>query len=1493
MNAATQEIQMPGPERSALQELFPAGPEASGVTPLPKRPSTLQSYTPLRDVGRLPGRLDFSGMTTPAELSYGVEKLGRAIESTPVPLRIGPLVIPASAGGIRDMANIAADWYVDEKKAESAGIVLPGTPDSRLLARAATLPLKWQERFATWGQGPGVEFGSYVNTVYKFTYGVDLPETGLNLRNGVDPWILAAGIAGDIALDPMMYFGGVGALGTKGRALEKAATVFRELGIVDKAEQTVETLADLGKVKIWREGLPLGRLELTKEYKLLRGIQAERGGTLALGTAAEQARSGLRGAFNTLRLNVGGEKVYPGLLSRVTGGRLSQEWVPIGGRVIAPILQRIETKYGITDFWTLYDAISKGNRQTRNVRRMFYDLQKGAQAADRAAGYGRNKLFGELEKNLNALYDDPKAQEDLMNAFDAEVGAEKGTMQRMLNDLMEGRSKATGGVGPPEGYRPGTTMAAEGMSDLERQELEDVQHYKFAEGAPARQRIVPGPQEGYREPLATVTPLPGIGPAELPKVIPGPEEFLEGTTARLRTAKGPIITAVPLNWKYPDPLDDITHAGLRDLVSEYRSRYGYMLTAERAEGLKAAELDPKLDPIDMLKIVGDENATNEQITEYVAHRMTPEARELGKEQGWFDKTDTGWGFKSNDRFLRTWTDTQKTRKYPQSLENFNDMFRTKYAEKIKAHGLDPEKFNFFESDPAKTVVGRQWATDNRIIAAQYVKGLRDHLFAYPEYRHDMTKEVPKDWITLHDMLMEASPNTLRNFNAETRSSFKTVILPDLPDIRATLKRSMEVRIDPAMQSSLFRTAKYTTDWWKANTLGAWPSYHAGNAVSDIYLDFVLGGQWDPTMRWLAAKTQKGTFKDTDTVTSWFTGKTYTGRELNEMFAKYKVDQGMYATNFTESMNKVGSILPSYYDFELKFKDRPMAWVIDRVGGTLVALTGIDPRIKGVAREKILSMLLPGGSEAIVNKVGATVQGWCEGNARRGTFLHQLLNEGLDPASAGAMVDRVHMNYAKDTPLKQALTVSVPFYEFTTQNTFWHAIALTQTPSRISVPLRLYNQTYQTAFGNLHRETLPEWMRGNLVFHVGKDKVVDLSRFIPLEQATEFMNVGLNRFLTINPFVQQIAGQMMNKDPFTGREVEHVPGEKQTVKLEWLPESLKYTEMSSRLAFVFRGLFRAFSEFERGDEMRTFLGLNILDENMGKRLHAQAGAIRMQMAAHERMLDPTLLVGRNVNPQVNIDAAVKWLEGATVKLITTQALAFNEGKDSNGNPMIPFASTTISYTDASGRPRREWNNPSAYGTLDEIGNLIEGPNGMIDLINLDSTLDDETRQQQLALWHGIYKENLDWRVAFLRELGATQPNPDGADRTRGFFEAELAKLRAGEPRETEMPEEELVRHLKEAKRGQSPYAQQEMKLLDQAMSDLDTAIKDDQYPADFKVFAYQQYVDILNYRRMNGLVPGGYRGGPEAWWRVRYRSFCDRNKIRITETVGEPEGTEGE
>jgi len=1102
---------------------------------------------------------------------------------------------------------------------------------------------------------PSTPLESYVHTLNRFVYGTPRP-TAEGIRQNLfeRSFITLLGVGGDLLLDPLYLIGRVGQLGTAGGELYKVGKTLDELGIArTSAARNIEHItwyeSELGRSIIGEIGSP--------QRLLMERIDKQLGTLFIPTTPAQQARMGVRGLFNvpvfrTTPAPTFWAKMVQTPIRQMTGRQVNVpalHWEPVGAKMLAPALDILEKKFGVTDSWTLMDMLSFSGRSAED-RAMLGFLKQEIEGGQRLAIRGiREAQFIQAKTTAEIQNDLTKLARQLWDANGGKTGTGQ-TIDEFFREMV-------------------------------------VTINKYSEQTSVMRDVSAG----------SLTPT-----------VANVDDFPTAST-----------TADPLAFT---DLERFGHPEVRKYIEWVRGEQEPRQAAARAIGLRTVDLEHP----ETLASLSDD-----QVTAYVAHMATPEAKTWLRQQA----TDRGKNLvvSASRREIDAWSNTLRTRKARGTLEGYNQWFKEK-------HDVG---WDFFEPNPAIREPAREFENQRRIMSGRFYNNLAERLYNHESgiYKAPLIGEPTQPgWLRLSEMMSERS---LKAFDEATQEFFHSVQLP--AELKSSFQRQAALIESPEALNAFLDHMMHVTNWWKSNTLGIWPAYHSGNFISNIYLNW-LGGMWDPLMYPLAMKVQTGV---DGVVKSWWNGREYSYEELRQLVAAYGVRNGFVRGNieragqFQGFKNEVGG------DY-----DRPFGW--------FTAATGIDGRIKGRTAGQVIAGLLPGGQEAILNRVGFAVSGRIEEMNRSAMFFHGLLNEGMAPEQSAAWTLSAMFDYSKFTREQQIASTAFPFYEFALQNTIFHLKSAASYPARIALSPRLIELTIPAIKDQkVDYSALPGYMQRSGVLPINSDQVIDITRFIPFYDAYQNLSRELPREVVshINPAVDLLAswfvkaegdkivgldmpiglgGEAGGWDWFRGKPLAEFPGHQE---LYDITPGIS-VELDPRTEYFFSTLFRAWGEAKRWDLMRTALGVRLVNQNKATAIHYNLKENRDEM---ETLQSHYRTVMRGYKPTSDEQIRERSLALLNATLNRTELLA---SQYTDGN--LPFDEGIIPAYSHDAQAVTQ------YRILHDIGNLLVGTDGHPEYgaLYLSSTVGD--RKLQSELWRS-YAENVQQQAQTLTTYAETMPH----------------------------------------------------------------------------------------------------------------------------------------
>jgi hypothetical protein len=1353
------------------------------------------------------------------------------------------------------------------------------------------------DRISTLGHGEDVRFESYIDVLNRYICGIDteaMLEEGQTIQDLFNQGplerggMLALGIAADIYLDPLWLVGRIGSLGTRGEQLLKINDAFDEVGLLAPESRTMSRLAqaqlETGKELI-APGSPLWKFgemmeQGTVTYRTIPTITGPvevptGSGALDLGSLAQQWGSGSRGLLARLQLRrydtVPVETMWSRATRRLTGDRfvLTTEFVPMGGRALAPALEKLE-RFGVTDVWTFLDMITPYWRNnkfvfssdlTRQLANEGYDvstrygiesghgLYQIRQAAGRFSVTGARVEAGNIQNLIRRSRE--FGGEALFGAMhDAAIWGEG--IEKALDDIVEARitylEETSGQVFKG---RMRNKVKKDIRNSLERQ-LNDYAEAVSVRGDELenflRERNANMPFDAQDIAIALQQERSGFGQLQLPgTTTPGAEAYKAGRYQE--GAAYPVrYDDVPTGTHTNDMFYNVTEDGIRmepiSIPDTKRVVRQWSDDELAAFDLAAREFDPLDLP---MASEFDNPAVRDMVREMRQwqHGYVDEAVAAGLRMAELRGTDP-------IAFIKKWATKEVDGETFFDQEVFDEI-----AGAYLWHRVSPETWEWMRNQKqpwvrkaAHTATG--WSTTKRFYDtwSQTLSKRKDRrmLTAFNDFMREKygvenffetnpAHREPARWLEGQRRITAVNyysrmadhiaqyPNYILPAGVKPQKGWMR--LSEMMSKRAwdaiawdsaAAKKISSVVLPEAAYDMVMRQAELLQrpDYLKPymrflqQTTNWWKTNTLGIWPGYHTGNFISNLQ----LLWLGGMHDPLMFPlaakiaagHQGVVKSIATGVEWSYDDIRRLIKMSGVDVGFVRGNIEQAVTGIHSgRVP-----------RQLMEGYDQGNGYASALafaTGIDAR--DLDHMNFARKLLPGGEEWIGNRIGFMVGGSIEGNARTAMFLHLILNEGWSPARASKRVKQVLFDYTKREGWKQVLSTLVPFYEFTAQNTIFQALNVTQNPGRHSVSFRLLQQTLPAITGDIEDQQLPEWLRGRAMLKLNSDLAIDITRFLPAYEAPAVLaNLMGEGFSGLNPFIETGVGLAVNLNLFTRKPIKDYAGEKSVFTL-WGQQ----IELPNTWHFTFRSLSRMFAESERGDWMRTLTGIKLQDLSEARTMQFDVWDINREISDRLGAIDPSSRKTEEHREQVRMELIELYMTR-----IALQTKQYDQGEDMDGNPRIPF-SRAAGITDQ-------------YDLLTASGRDIES---IMELIEGSTSLTDSTRREMAEYVWAAWAENTQARVNHLGMLAQTELDNGGAGR--------------------DAPEQQRERMIY--------YYERALDVIDDAAGTRGIgpytyiALKNE----------FQQILDVM---AGNMLVPRSQRSQRASWVRGRLESFAERH-----------------
>lgn len=587
-----------------------------------------------------------------------------------------------------------------------------------------------------------------------------------------------------------------------------------------------------------------------------------------------------------------------------------------------------------------------------------------------------------------------------------------------------------------------------------------------------------------------------------------PEDLISSQNIIGKMEKANPILADQIRQMNPDLFDGTTQnfythpktgdPALDSIVKTIKEINQKQLTIEKASGVRITPLAADID--------------------YIAHSMTPEARDLVmdnlKAQGKLPRAITAKEFSTKlanavrRDFTTIKTDVVKKMYEAGELEKadykklldkedglahldkmlddgkisdtqYTDLVHSMTVQEVNAKAAQgglkilggKEVGEFFHEDPVYSTTIRGVRGERARTNAEFYQELIDRGIAVP------SDKAPRDWV-------DTNVNELNGYKVE-------------PEVAGHLNAFRKSVNDPQSPIAFLRLFDQVQNWWKSWTLAIFPAYHNRNFVGNMWNNY-LAGVRDPRVYKMAADLQRGaqfTFKAGD-------GHVYNAPELLDIARKTGVlDRG---------------------------------WVGADVQ-TSIAQALEDPK------------LLSFGRNSKILKLGFKVGRSIENNARLGHFIDRLI-KGDTAVQAARSVKKYLFDYDELTQFeRKAMKRLFPFYTWTRKNVPLQLEHLITRPARYSI---LDKAQHEIETPNKPMEKyLPEWMLENYPQRIRYNKKTGeyeyflLSSWLPAADINKLLDLKETAAGMATPIPKEILQQMFNYDVFLKRPIESIPGEK--------------------------------------------------------------------------------------------------------------------------------------------------------------------------------------------------------------------------------------------------------------------------------------------------------------------------------------------------------------
>jgi hypothetical protein len=378
---------------------------------------------------------------------------------------------------------------------------------------------------------------------------------------------------------------------------------------------------------------------------------------------------------------------------------------------------------------------------------------------------------------------------------------------------------------------------------------------------------------------------------------------------------------------------------------------------------------------------------------------------------------------------------------------------------------------FFHEDPVFSTTIRGIRGERARTSAEFYTELKNRGLAVP------SNKAPIGWI-------EPNIDEMKGFSVE----------PEVANHLNTYRKAIN---DPQAPTEFLRLFDQTQNLWKSWTLAIFPAYHTRNMVGNSWNNY-LAGVRNPVDYKLAADIQR---------------------------RKY--------VTFRGGLGKV-------WDTDTALAAAKKHGIIDRgwVGADIqrsISDALEQPKLLTLSRR---NTILQQGL-----KLGRSI----ENNARMAHFVAKL-KEGYTAAEAAASVKKYLFDYDELTQFERnTMKRLFPFYTWTRKNLPLQIEHLIQRPGRYSI-LDKASHEIQTPDKPMEKY-LPQWMLENYPQRIrfnkksGDYEYFLLSSWLPAADIVKVFNIKDTAASMLTPLPKELLQQMFNYDVFLKRKIENVPGEK--------------------------------------------------------------------------------------------------------------------------------------------------------------------------------------------------------------------------------------------------------------------------------------------------------------------------------------------------------------
>lgn len=388
------------------------------------------------------------------------------------------------------------------------------------------------------------------------------------------------------------------------------------------------------------------------------------------------------------------------------------------------------------------------------------------------------------------------------------------------------------------------------------------------------------------------------------------------------------------------------------------------------------------------------------------------------------------------------------------------------------------------------------------------------------------------------------------------------------DIAAEMTKMVNIANSDEPLNALISAFDSTQNWWKAWTLGVFPSYHMRNLVDDTFRNTLVGvnpKDYQESFRLSNALTEAGgdISKLADPSDRLI---------LQEALKRGVFDEGMWSREVDQLLKEVTS--PAFGPGSLKAK-------------TGKALSGTSPLVGlgnkiGRFREN---------RWRFANFISQTRQGMkmvygenLQGLANRLGKDESVVNNIFDHATK--MVEKVNFNYGKLTDAERKFAKRLlPFYSFSRNNLPFQLENLLQQPGTYAA-IDKGRRAFDPKPGEgSDQKYLSDFIKDNYPVFFGKDdegieryalfnsylSATDLIRFLNPE------NAGNEAWGMLSPLPKELMQQMFNYDPFFRSAIQKYPGEQERFLNIVMPKKISHVLKNVRIMGEADRIIKSFTE----------------------------------------------------------------------------------------------------------------------------------------------------------------------------------------------------------------------------------------------------------------------------------------------------------------------------